>query len=52
MREIGEWLEAVDLTKYRDAFAEHEIAFKDLPEITEDDLKEIGLAGRSSPAER
>ena len=41
--DIDQWLEVLDLTKYRDAFAENEIAFGDLAELTENDLKEIGL---------
>ncbi len=41
--DIEQWLEALDLTKYREAFAENEIALGDLSELTEDDLKEMGL---------
>ncbi len=41
--DIDEWLEALDLIKYRDAFAANEIAFGDLSDLTEDDLKEMGL---------
>lgn len=37
------WLEAHDLIKYRIAFSENEITFGDLPELTEADLKEMGL---------
>ena len=40
---IENWLEALDLTKYRDAFVENEVAFGDLSTLTEADLKEIGL---------
>ena len=43
MRDIETWLEALDLANYRDAFARNEIAFGDLPELTEADLKEMGL---------
>ncbi len=41
--DIEQWLEALDLKKYRDAFTANEIAFGDLSELTEDDLKEMGL---------
>ncbi len=41
--DIEQWLEALDLIKYRDAFAANEIAVGDLSELTEDDLKEMGL---------
>jgi len=41
--DVEQWLEAHDLAKYRDAFAENEIAYGDLAELTEDDLKEMGL---------
>ena len=43
MRNIASWLEALDLSNYREAFAENEIALGDLSELTEDDLKEMGL---------
>ena len=41
--DIEKWLEALDFIKYRDAFAANEIAFGDLSELTEEDLKEMGL---------
>jgi class 3 adenylate cyclase/tetratricopeptide (TPR) repeat protein len=37
------WLDSLDLAKYREVFAENEVTFGDLPELTEDDLKEMGL---------
>lgn len=40
---IDEWLTIHDLVEYRRAFAEHEIRLSDLPLLTEDDLKELGL---------
>ena len=42
-REIGEWLESLDLGKYAEAFAENEVGFDVLSELSEDDLREIGL---------
>jgi len=41
--DVDQWLEALDLAKYREAFAENEIAFSDLSQLTDDDLKEMGL---------
>ena len=41
--DVEQWLKELDLAKYREAFAENEIAFGDLADLTEDDLKEIGL---------
>ena len=43
-RDIGEWLEGLGLRKYAGAFGENEIDFDALPHITEDDLKNIGVA--------
>jgi class 3 adenylate cyclase len=40
---LHDWLHALDLAKYRDAFAGNEIAFGDLAHLTEDDLREMGL---------
>ena len=41
--DIEQWLEALGLTKYRYAFVENEISYGDLSELTEGDLKEVGL---------
>jgi class 3 adenylate cyclase len=43
-RDISEWLEALGLGKYVEVFAENEIDCEALPHLTEDDLKEIGVA--------
>ena len=43
-RDIGEWLEDLGLGRYVDVFAENEIDFDALPHVTEEDLKEIGIA--------
>ena len=40
---LHNWLQALNLAKYRDVFAENEIAFSDLADLTEEDLKEMGL---------
>ncbi len=41
--EIGGWLQDLGLGKYVDAFVENEITLDELPALTEDDLKELGL---------
>jgi hypothetical protein len=43
MSDITTWLERLDLGKYADVFAEHEIDFKVLPQLTEIDIREPGL---------
>jgi predicted ATPase/class 3 adenylate cyclase len=43
-RDIGEWLEGLGLGGYAEAFADNEIDLHALPHITDDDLKEIGVA--------
>jgi class 3 adenylate cyclase/predicted ATPase len=43
-RDISEWLEDLGLGRYADVFAENEIDFDALPHVTEEDLKEVGIA--------
>ena len=43
MSEIENWLSELELEKYVSAFVEAEIAFDDLPHLTDEDLKEVGL---------
>ncbi len=43
MSEIANWLRGLGLEKYASAFAEAEIDFETLPELEEDDFKELGL---------
>ncbi|MEE8197814.1 MAG: hypothetical protein V3T69_11635, partial [Acidiferrobacterales bacterium] len=43
-RDINEWLEDLGLGKYAEVFAENEIDLAALPHVTEEDLKEIGVA--------
>ena len=43
MTDIGEWLEALGLGKYVANFAESEVEFSDLAELSDEDLIEIGL---------
>ena len=39
-----EWLEKLDLGQYAQRFAENDINFAVLPDLTDQDLKEIGVA--------
>jgi len=41
--EIEQWLGEIDLAKYADIFKEHEVGLRDLPHLTDDDLKTLGL---------
>ena len=41
--DIKRWLEDLDLAKYADVFIENEVGLRDLPHITDSDLREIGL---------
>jgi len=42
--DVENWLGALGLERYNDAFRENEIDFDSLRHISEDDLKEIGVA--------
>jgi class 3 adenylate cyclase len=41
--DLQDWLSARDLGKYAPVFAENEVTLADLPQLTEGDLKEMGL---------
>jgi class 3 adenylate cyclase/tetratricopeptide (TPR) repeat protein len=41
--DLARWLEKLDLGKYAEILAEHEVSLRDLPHLTEDDLKHLGL---------
>jgi class 3 adenylate cyclase/tetratricopeptide (TPR) repeat protein/ABC-type transport system involved in cytochrome c biogenesis ATPase subunit len=43
LSESENWLSELELEKYVSAFVEAEIAFDDLPHLTDEDLKEVGL---------
>ena len=43
MNDIIDWLEGIGLGKYAQAFAENEIDLEVLPELSEQDLEQIGL---------
>ena len=42
--EIAEWLASLGLGSYAQAFRDNHIDAEDLPSLTTDDLKEIGVA--------
>jgi class 3 adenylate cyclase/predicted negative regulator of RcsB-dependent stress response len=42
--DIGGWLRGLGLERYEQAFRENEIDLRDLPELTAEDLKELGVA--------
>ena len=41
--DLGGWLEQLGLGKYADAFEENDIDWDILPELTNDDLKDLGV---------
>lgn len=41
--DIRQWLEELGLGKYGDVFVENEVGVRDLPDVTNEDLKELGL---------
>jgi class 3 adenylate cyclase len=43
MKPIAEWLEKLGLAEYADRFAENGIDFSVLPDLSDQDLKEIGV---------
>ncbi|MBV8121097.1 MAG: adenylate/guanylate cyclase domain-containing protein, partial [Alphaproteobacteria bacterium] len=42
--DIADWLRGLGLERYQQAFRENEIDLRVLPELTADDLKELGVA--------
>src|SRR3981189_1960452 len=45
MMDVGVWLHGLGLGQYEAAFREHEIDGNILPNLTADDLKELGVIG-------
>jgi class 3 adenylate cyclase/tetratricopeptide (TPR) repeat protein len=41
--DLRRWLDKLDLGRYAEILAEHEVSVRDLPHLTEDDLKDLGL---------
>ena len=44
MQQVADWLEKLGLGQYAQRFAENDISFSVLPDLTDQDLKEIGVA--------
>jgi class 3 adenylate cyclase/predicted ATPase len=44
MQDVARWLEQLGLSQYADAFAENDIDEEVLPELTEQDLKDLGIS--------
>ena len=44
MQQIAEWLERLGLVQYAQRFAENDISFSVLPDLTDQDLREIGVS--------
>src|SRR5260370_34847782 len=42
--DVAEWLHSLGLARYAEAFAENAIDWEVLPQLTSDDLREIGVA--------
>jgi class 3 adenylate cyclase/predicted ATPase len=44
MQQVAEWLQKLGLGQYGQRFAENDISFSILPDLTDQDLKELGVA--------
>ena len=44
MQQIADWLQTLGLGQYAQRFAENDISFAVLPDLTDQDLKELGMA--------
>jgi SAM domain (Sterile alpha motif) len=44
MEQVADWLEKLGLGQYTQRFAENDISFAVLPDLTDQDLKEIGVS--------
>ena len=44
MQQIADWLQRLGLGQYAKRFAENDINFAILPDLTDQDLKELGVA--------
>jgi len=44
MQQTADWLERLGLVQYAHRFAENDISFSVLPDLTDQDLKEIGVS--------
>ena len=48
MQQIADWLEKLGMSEYAERFAENRIDFSVLPELTDQDLKDLGVVTRRS----
>ncbi len=44
MQQVADWLEKLGLRQYAQRFAENDISFAVLPDLTDQDLKDIGVS--------
>jgi SAM domain (Sterile alpha motif) len=44
MQQVADWLEKLGLGQYAQRFAENDISFVILPDLTDEDLEKIGVA--------
>jgi SAM domain (Sterile alpha motif) len=44
MQQIGDWLQKLGLGQYAQRFAENNISFSVLPDLTDQDLKELEVS--------
>jgi SAM domain (Sterile alpha motif) len=44
MQQVADWLEKLGLGQYAKSFAEKDISFSVLPDLTDQDLKDIGVS--------
>jgi SAM domain (Sterile alpha motif) len=44
MQQVADWLEKLGLGQYAKSFAENDISFSVLPDLTDQDLKDIGVS--------
>ena len=44
MQQVADWLEKLGLGQYAQRFAENDISFVILPDLTDQDLEKIGIA--------
>ena len=44
MQQVADWLEKLGLGQYAQRFADNDISFSVLPDLTDQDLKDIGVS--------
>ena len=50
LEQIAQWLEKLGMSEYAQRFAENDIDFTLLPELTDQDLEKIGVASLDTAA--